>query len=256
MKVTVLGCGTSSGVPQLGCRCEICLSSDVRNKRRRCSIYIEWQGLRILIDSSPDLRMQCIDAGIGEIDALIYTHAHADHLHGLDDLRAINNLMMRPIETYAHSTVFERIRSRFPYAFEGGRNEFGYWRPELTPHEIDGPFMIEGREVQAFPQQHGKRISWGFRFGPFAYSTDASMLDENAFAVLDGIEVWIVDALRDKPHPSHAHVDRTLSWIRRVCPRRSYLTHMNHEVDYQEWLMHLPHGVEPAYDGQIIELPE
>ena len=172
MKVTVLGCGTSAGVPQIGCGCPVCTSTDPRNKRRRCSILIEAQGLSILVDTGPDLREQCLSAGIGRIDALLYTHAHADHIHGIDDLRAINNLMMAPVEAYAHASVFERIRSRFPYVFEGGRSDFGYWRPEIRPHPIDGPFRLGEVEVDAFRQKHGRGESWGFRIGRFAYSTD------------------------------------------------------------------------------------
>lgn len=254
MKVVVLGCGTSSGVPQIGCDCPVCRSSDPRDKRRRCSILIEVEGRRILVDTGPDLRQQCLDAGIGAIDALLYTHAHADHLHGIDDLRAINNIIMAPISTFAHESVFARIRQRFPYVFEGGRSEFGFWRPELAPHAFVGPFEIAGIEVRPFRQRHGRGESWGFRIGRFAYSTDADGLDEDAFAALRGVELWIVDSLRDRPHPSHAHRALTLEWIDRVAPRRAFLTHMNHEVAYADWAAHLPAGVLPAHDGLVLEL--
>ncbi|MDX6748418.1 MBL fold metallo-hydrolase [Geminicoccaceae bacterium 1502E] len=256
MRVTVLGCGTSAGVPQIGCGCAVCVSPDPRNKRRRCSILVEAQGRKVLFDTGPDLRQQCLDASIGTIDALIYTHAHADHVHGLDDLRAINNNMMAPIPTYAHGTVLERIRSRFPYAFEGGRSEHGFWRPHLEAHAVDGPFRIGGLEVLPFAQKHGHGESWGFRIDGFAYSTDADALDERAFDILSGTEIWIVDALRDRPHPSHAHLDRALGWIERVAPRRAFLTHMNHEVDYADWASRLPAGVLPAFDGLVIEMAE
>jgi phosphoribosyl 1,2-cyclic phosphate phosphodiesterase len=256
MRVTVLGCGTSAGVPQIGCLCPVCRSPDPRNKRRRCSIYVEVDGRRILFDTGPDLRQQCLDAGIGPIDALIYTHAHADHVHGIDDLRSINNLIMAPIEAYAHETVFARIRSRFPYAFEGGQGSHGYWRPEIVPHAIEagGPVRIAGVEVLPFTQRHGRGQSWGFRIGPFAYSTDTDGLDEAAFEALRGVEVWIVDALRDRPHPSHAHLARALDWIGRVAPERAYLTHMNHEVDYADWARRLPPSVRPAHDGLVLEI--
>jgi phosphoribosyl 1,2-cyclic phosphate phosphodiesterase len=256
MRITVLGCGTSSGVPMIGCDCAVCRSTNPRNRRRRCALLVDWQGQRILIDTGPDLRMQLLDAGVRAIDALIYTHAHADHVHGIDDLRALNNVMGRPIAAYAHRSVFDRIRSRFEYAFQSNQGEQGFWRPELTPHEIDGPFQIGHAEVVPFVQRHGRGESWGFRFGPFAYSTDCDQLDEHAFGVLEGVEVWIADALRDRPHPSHAHLERTLAWIGRVQPRQAYLTHTNHEVDYDEWLARLPAGVEPAYDGLVIELED
>ena len=142
MRITVLGCGTSSGVPQIGCDCAVCRSPDPRNRRRRCSIFIEARGQRILIDTGPDLRRQCLDAGIGEIDALLYTHAHADHVHGIDDLRTINNLIMAPVPAYADAAVFERIRERFPYVFSGGHGGHGWWRPEIAPHVFRGPFQI------------------------------------------------------------------------------------------------------------------
>jgi phosphoribosyl 1,2-cyclic phosphate phosphodiesterase len=256
MRVTVLGCGTSSGVPQIGCRCPVCRSLDPRNKRRRCSIYIEAGGQRILVDTGPDLRQQCLDAGVGEIDALLYTHAHADHVHGIDDLRAINNIIMAPVPAYAAADVFERIRARFPYAFEGGQGTHGWWRPEIEAHPIDGPFRIGDLEIDAFPQKHGRGRSCGFRVGPFAYSTDTDGLDERAFASLRGVEAWIVDALRDRPHPSHAHLELTLGWVERVAPSRAFLTHMNHEVDYADWADRLPAGVLPAHDGLVIELAD
>jgi phosphoribosyl 1,2-cyclic phosphate phosphodiesterase len=175
-------------------------------------------------------------------------------VHGIDDLRALNNIMGRPIPAYAHHSVFDRIRSRFDYAFLDNRGQQGYWRPELTPHEITGPFHVGRAEILPFVQRHGRGESWGFRFGPFAYSTDCDHLDERAFELLAGIEIWLVDALRDRPHPSHAHLERTLGWIERVQPRQAYLTHTNHEVDYEDWMSRLPAGVEPAYDGLVIEI--
>lgn len=152
--------------------------------------------------------------------------------------------------------VFERIRARFPYVFEGGRDRHGFWRPEITPHAFDGPFRVGGVEILPLLQRHGRGTSWGFRIGRFAYSTDTDELGDEVLAQLEGVEVWIVDALRDRPHPSHAHLELTLGWIARVRPRLAYLTHMNHEVDYADWSARLPDGVEPAHDGLVIELPD
>lgn len=257
MRVRVLGCGTSAGVPQIGCRCEVCRSEDPRNRRLRCSIFVEAAGLRILVDTGPDLRQQCLEAGIAEVDAILYTHAHADHLHGIDDVRQLNNIVGRAIPAYTHAEVFDRIRQRFGYVFEGGRAPFGFWRPELEPHPVEeGWFRIRDLEIGMFRQNHGRGSSFGFRIGDFAYSTDVDALDEAAFDMLRGVRVWVVDALREKPHPSHAHLGRTLGWIHRVAPERAYLTHMNHEVDYRRWFERLPRGVEPAWDGLCIELPE
>jgi phosphoribosyl 1,2-cyclic phosphate phosphodiesterase len=237
----------------IGCDCAVCRSPHPRNKRRRCAILVEALGLRILVDTGPDIRMQLIDARVRWLDAVLYTHAHADHVHGIDDLRALNNVMGRPIPAYAHRSVFERIRTRFDYAFQDNRGELGYWRPQLEPHAIEGPFRIGRLEIVPVRQGHGRGESWGFRIGPFAYSPDCDRLDEAAFAALRGIEAWIVDALRDAPHPSHAHLERALGWIDRVGPRRAWLTHMNHEVDYEDWLSRLPPGVAPAHDGLVIE---
>lgn len=255
MKVTVLGSGTSQGVPQIGCSCPVCRSTDRRDKRRRCSLLIEVEGLRLVVDTGPDFRMQCLDAGIGRIDAIFYTHAHADHVHGIDDLKAVNNLMREPVPAFGHGLVLERIRLQFPYVFGGGRSEHGaFWRPEITPYAIEaGTFRIGPVEVTAFPQKHGRGMSWGFRIGPLAYSTDTDGLDDAAFAALRGTRVWIVDALRDKPHMSHAHLAKSLDWIDRVAPDRALLTHMNHEVLHADWEARLPTGVRPAEDGLVLE---
>lgn len=259
MRVTVLGCGTSAGVPQIGCECAVCRSTDPRNKRLRCSILVEAQGQKILFDTGPDLRQQCLRAGIRRLDALVFTHAHADHLHGLDDIRAINNVIGQALPAHAHSDVLQRIQERFPYAFGSGQDgRGGFWRPEILPRPFTGesPFTIGPVELLPLAHGHGRSRVWGFRIGNFAYSTDADRLDEAYLDALAGVEVWLVDALRDKPHPSHAHLDRTLSWIDRVRPRQAWLTHMNHEVDYATWQARLPQGVAPAHDGLVIELTD
>ncbi len=259
MRVTVLGCGTSAGVPQIGCDCAVCRSADPRNKRLRCSILLESQGQRILFDTGPDLRQQCLDAGIDRLDAVVFTHAHADHLHGLDDIRAINNIIGQALPAHAHEDVLQRIRERFPYVFGGGQDgRGGFWRPEIRPCPFtgDGPIRIGPVELLPLAHGHGRSRVWGFRIGKFAYSTDADRIDDAYVDALAGIEVWLVDALRDKPHPSHAHLARTLEWIDRVRPRQAWLTHMNHEVDHATWQRKLPRGVAPAHDGLVIELAD
>ena len=259
MRITVLGCGTSAGVPVIGCRCAVCRSEDPRNKRLRCSILLESRGQKILFDTGPDLREQCLRAGIDALDAVVFTHAHADHLHGLDDIRSINNLIGRPLPAFAHDEVMARIEERFPYAFAGGQDGIGgFWRPELRPRPFHGTEAFSIGPVELLPLRHGHGRShvWGFRIGNFAYSTDADALDDAYLAALRGIDVWIVDALRDDPHPSHAHLVKTLGWIDRVKPRLAYLTHMNHEVDYATWTNKLPAGIAPAHDGLVIELED
>ena len=254
MRVTILGCGTSSGVPMIGCKCDVCQSDDPRNKRRRCAITIQSEKTTILVDTPPELRLQCIEAGIDRVDALLYTHAHADHVNGLDDMRSLNHMMDRPIDTFADASVLDRIRSRFDYAFQPPNPERGWWRPCLNPIAMDGPFVVGDLTVTPIEQEHGGKPSWGFRIGSFAYSPDVNGLNAAALVALAGLDVWIVDCLRYRPHPSHAHLDQTLAWIEHLRPRRTILTHMNHELDFADLASRLPEGVEPAVDGMEIDL--
>ena len=252
MHVTILGCGTSSGVPMIGCKCDVCLSNDPRNKRRRCAIAIQSEETTILVDTPPELRMQCVEADIDRVDALLYTHAHADHVNGLDDMRSLNTAMNRPIDAIADIRVLEKIRSRFDYAFQPPHPERGWWRPCLNPVSMDGPFMVGDLLVRPIEQQHGRGPSWGFRVGDFAYSPDVNGFPSESFEALQGLDVWIVDCLRDKPHPSHAHLEMTLGWIERLRPKRAIMTHMSHELDFADLASRLPDGVEPAVDGMVI----
>jgi phosphoribosyl 1,2-cyclic phosphate phosphodiesterase len=189
MRVTVLGCGTSSGVPVIGCRCAVCTSAEPRNRRRRCAILIEGGATKVLVDTPPELREQCLAAGVDRLDALIYTHAHADHVNGLDDLRAINILLDRPLDTFADAAVLGRIRERFGYAFQPPDPSLGWWRPALNPIAVEGPFRVGSLEFRPFEQVHGRLPSWGFRTGAFAYSPDVKELPEPALAELRGVEV-------------------------------------------------------------------
>jgi len=254
MRVTVLGCGTSSGVPVIGCRCAVCTSEDPRNRRQRCAILIDQGPTRLLVDTPPDLRVQCLAAGVERIDAVLYTHAHADHVNGIDDIRQLNIATGGVIDAYGNAGVLSRIRERFGYAFQPSEPERGWWRPALNAIAFDGPFEVGDIAVQPFEQIHGRSPSWGFRCGAFAYSPDVKELPELAMEALAGIEVWLVDCLRDRPHPTHAHLERTLAWIEQIKPVRAVLTHMNHEVDYAELKHRLPPGVEPAYDGMVLEI--
>ena len=188
------------------------------------------------------------------MDAILYTHAHADHVNGVDDVRALNFLMDRAIDAYGEAAVLARIRERFGYAFLPPEPELGWWRPALTAVEIEGPFTVGELRIHPFEQRHGRSPSWGFRVGGFAYSPDVNGLPEEALAALAGVEVWLVDCLRERPHPSHAHLEQTLAWIAELRPRRAVLTHMNHELDYRDLQRRLPPGVEPAYDGMILEI--
>ncbi|MGF1475196.1 MAG: MBL fold metallo-hydrolase [Geminicoccaceae bacterium] len=257
MKVTVLGCGTSSGVPMIGCDCAVCLSPDPRNRRLRCSVLVEVRGLNLLVDTGPDLRQQCLSANLRTVDAVLYTHAHADHIHGLDEMRSINFHTRKDIDAFGNAQTIRHLTERFEYVFRPrGEKERGWWRPFLNPIAFDGPFRVGPVPIIPFEQTHGRSMTSGFRIGGFAYSPDVDGLPAESMALLGDLDVWIVDALRETPHPSHAHLERTLSWIEELKPKRAILTHMNHEVDYETWRRDLPSGVEPAYDGLAFQLPD
>jgi phosphoribosyl 1,2-cyclic phosphate phosphodiesterase len=256
MKVTVLGCGASWGVPAIGPDWGRCDPADPRNRRRRGSLLVESRGRTLLIDTSPDLREQLLDAGAARIDAVLLTHAHADHLHGIDDLRKVNQLIGKAIPFYATEAALAEARQRFGYAFAPPVPGKPLYRPALTPHEICGPFTAAGMTVVPFEQNHGRTTTLGFRIGRLAYSTDVTALDDNAFNILEGIELWVVDCLRREPHPTHSHLQKTLAWIDRVRPHRAVLVHMDQSFDYRELAAELPAGVEPGRDGLAIELPD
>lgn len=256
MRVTMLGCGPSWGVPRIGGEWGACDPANPRNRRRRVSVLVQEGGATLLLDTSPDLREQLLGAGVTRIDAVLFTHAHADHLHGIDDLRSVNWLMGSGIPVFASAQTLAEINTRFGYVFDAvkpGRQSI-YYKPVLEPHAVDGPFAAAGVGVMPFAQDHGFSQTLGFRIGGFAYSTDVVELDEAAFAALRGTEVWIVDCIRRKPHVTHAHLEKTLGWIARVKPRRAVLTHMDESLDYATLRRELPPGVEPGYDGLVIEL--
>ncbi len=262
MKVTILGCGSSGGVPRIGGTdgqgdWGACDPAEPRNRRRRCSILVENGPTRVLVDCSPDMREQLLDARVATLDAVFITHDHADQSHGIDDLRMIAQNMMRRVPVHAGPETLAVLRSRFSYCFEATSN--GAYPAILEAHEITRPFAdirIGPADapitVRAFDQDHGTMVSQGFRFGPVAYSSDVVNLDDAAFAALEGVECWIVDALRYRPHPTHSHLEKTLAWISRVRPRRAILTNLHIDLDYRALINSLPDCVEPAYDGMTI----
>ena len=256
MKITMLGCGPSTGVPAIGPDWGACDPTEPRNRRRRSSLLIECRGKTVLIDTSPDMREQLLDAEVGRLDAVLMTHAHADHLHGIDDLRSVNRQIQRDIPLYADPTTLDEIGQRFGYALVPIEPGGFFYKPTVAPHPIEGPFSAAGLPVVPFFQDHGYSKTLGFRIGAFGYSTDVVELDATAFGVLAGIELWIVDCLRHEPHPTHSHLAKTLSWIERVKPKRAVLTHMDRPLDYQSLAAILPAGVEPGHDGLAIEVPD
>jgi phosphoribosyl 1,2-cyclic phosphate phosphodiesterase len=254
MKVTVLGCGGSGGVPLIGDYWGACNPNNPKNRRLRVSILVEEGDTTILVDTSPDLRQQALAVGLKRLDAVLFTHAHADHLNGIDDLRPVNRMIDRALDVYGTPETIAEIRERFGYVFAPIHPGVGFYKPVLTPHEFTGPFRIGDIPVVPFEQDHGFGKTTGFRIGNIAYSTDVVEMPDSAFAALSGLDLWIVDCLRFEPHVTHAHLEKTLAWIGRAKPKQAVLTHMNHDVDYDEVAARCPPGVEPAYDGMVIEI--
>jgi phosphoribosyl 1,2-cyclic phosphate phosphodiesterase len=244
------------GVPVVGCDCEVCTSADPKNSRRRVSIFIEVDGVNLLIDTSPDLRLQLIDNNIKQINGILYTHNHSDHVDGLNDLRRIGYLMEQKLDIYGMEQTLDSLRYRFDHAFgEPASGAWGWYKLSLNPHAIftDEAFNVKGVEITAFPQVHGRNSSLGFRIGDFAYSTDVNNFSEKCFEEkLSGLDTWVVDCQGVEKSLTHASLDVTLGWIERVKPKRTILTHMSHEFDYDKLKQELPEGVEPAYDNMVI----
>ncbi len=255
MRVTVLGSGGSAGVPVIGNQWGNCDPTNPKNHRTRPSVLVEQDGVAVLVDTSPDLRQQLLAADVQRLDAVVWSHQHADHAHGIDELREICRLMQKPLDVYGMADHMEELKRRFGYCFQPLPEGAPVYRPVLTPHAVDGPFSVKGMTIIPFVQDHGYTLTLGYRFGDFAYSTDVVRLDEAAFAALAGVKVWVVDCVREEPpHPVHSHLAQTLDWIARVKPERAYLTHMNNTMDYETVRRKLPPGVEPAYDGLVIEV--
>jgi phosphoribosyl 1,2-cyclic phosphate phosphodiesterase len=261
---TVLGCGASPGVPRIGGDWGACDPAEPRNRRRRCSLLVQrlsddGRVTQLLVDASPDLREQAIDAGLATIDGVLFTHPHADHIHGIDDLRGFVLNMRRRVDIWADAHTMARLTEGFGYCFATPPGS--EYPPILNAHPITPgePVSIEGSggQIAALPvrQIHGRIASLGFRIGGLAYSPDLSGLDPEAERAFADLDVWIVDALRHKPHPSHFSVQEAVAWIERLRPKRAILTHMHVDLDYATLRKSLPANVEPAYDGMIIELP-
>jgi phosphoribosyl 1,2-cyclic phosphate phosphodiesterase len=258
---TILGCGSSTGVPRLGNQWGACDPANPKNRRSRCSLLVTREtpegATRVLIDTSPDLRAQLLDAGVGELDAVVYTHAHADHVHGIDDLRQIVFNTHRRLPVWADGPTQDSLVSRFGYAFV--QPPKSAYPPILDMNAIDGPFTVEGAggPVGLVPieVEHGTIDVLGFRIGGAAYMPDVSEIPEAAWPLLEGLDVWIVDALRRTPHPMHAHLDKTLDWIERARPARAVLTNMHMDLDYATLAAEVPPHVTPAHDGMTITLP-
>ncbi len=252
MKVTVLGCGSSGGVPLIGGNWGTCDPANPRNRRTRVSILVETSDTTLLVDTTPDMRDQLLGCGLQKLDAVLYTHAHADHCHGIDDLRSVNWMTKKPVDVYADALTMEILARKFDYIFEAKKSG-AFYVPSIVLNEICGAFSVGDIGVVPFQQEHGYSTSMGYRFGDLAYSTDVHSLDSAALEALRGVKTWIIDCVRLEPHPTHLHLAQTLAYIEQVRPERAYLTHMSHTLDYETLAASLPAGVAPAYDGLVIE---
>ena len=248
MKVRVLGCGTSSGVPRIGNDWGDCDPNEPKNRRRRVSILVEQGDTHLLVDTSPDLREQLLDAGVARLDAVIWTHDHADHCHGIDDLRQVFHVTRQPVPGYARGDTLATLRERFGYVFEGNHGYPSIVEPRLLPDELD----FEDLKVRIVDQPHGAVTSAGLHFESngkrIAYSTDFNALTADMITLFEDLDIWIVDALRVKPHPTHPHLCQVLEWIEQLRVRHAILTHMDQSMDYRQLRATLPPHVEPGFD--------
>lgn len=253
LSVTLLGTGTSSGVPVLGCRCPVCTSEDPRNRRLRCGAVLELPGGTLLLDTPIDLRQQALAYGLRRVDAVLYTHGHADHLLGADELRIYNYRQGGAIPCFGSAATLAKLRHTFAYAFE--EDGSGTSKPSFELREIRGPFDLLGARVIPVPVRHGEMEVLGFRLGAFAYVTDCNHIPEASFGLLEGLEVLVLGALRYRPHPTHFTLTEALAAAERIGARRTYFTHLAHEVDHGAPRVPLPPGLELASDGLAFELP-
>jgi phosphoribosyl 1,2-cyclic phosphate phosphodiesterase len=255
VRVTILGCGTSAGVPRPGGKggkgeWGAANPADPRNRRRRCSILVQDKGKTVLVDTSPDLRAQLLDAEVERVDAVIWTHEHADQVHGIDDLRPYM-LHQGPIEAWASKRTSDVLLSRFGYCFEQTGT---FYAAVYSLNTIDGPFMAAGLPVVPLDQDHGTTRSLGLRFGAFGYANDLVTMPAASLEAFKGVEVLVVDAMRYRPHPTHAHLDLALEWVARIGPKRAFLTNLHVDMDYAELDRVTPTNVRPCHDGLQINL--
>lgn len=251
MQLTMLGCGSSAGVPRIGSAWRRTDPHNPRNRRLRASVIVEHGATRLLVDTGPDLRAQLLEARVDWLTAVLYTHDHADHCHGIDELRGIVRQQGRQVDCYMDVHTHSGLRTRFPYIFSGG---FGY-SAVVQAHLITEDMQFGNIRVRPFRQQHGPIHSIGYRFDAdgrsIAYSTDLSGIPDESWPLLEGLDLWVVDALRREPHPTHSHLAQTLDWIASAAPAEAWLTHMDESMDYDELLDELPSGVSPGWDGRV-----
>jgi phosphoribosyl 1,2-cyclic phosphate phosphodiesterase len=252
----ILGSGTSMGVPTLGCGCRVCTSSDPRDQRLRPSAAVTWQGPaddhRVIIDTGPDFRAQALSHQIGDVDAVLYTHSHADHILGMDDLRPLSYKRSEKIPLFADDPTARVLESIFDYTFSEESNYKLRARVQMNRLNRDETVDIFGANFQRIPLLHGPMETGGYRFGNAAYLTDMNVIPDSSLALLDGVEFVVIDALRERPHPSHANVEQATAWVERIGARRAWFTHISHEILHEEVEARLPPHIRLAYDGLVI----
>jgi phosphoribosyl 1,2-cyclic phosphate phosphodiesterase len=252
MKLTFLGTGTSTGVPVLCCNCPVCTSNDIHDKRTRPSLLLEFDGRAVVIDTTPDFRFQALRENLRRVDAVVFTHAHADHVLGLDDVRPFYFYQKEPIPIYADALCMKSLERMFPYIFDQTYSYRGILK--IDPHLIEGPITLWGQELVPLPVLHGTLPILGFRFGRAAYITDFSEIPEETMSELSGLEVLILDALREKPHPTHSSLQQSLALVEKLKPARAFFTHIAHETAHASTNATLPPHVRLAHDGLKVEL--
>ena len=252
IELLFLGTGTSAGVPMIGCHCGVCTSTDPRDRRDRPSVLLSYAGANILIDTSPELRCQCIRNGIDMIDAVVYTHAHADHIMGLDDVRRFNLLRKGPLDVWADEKTHNTLGQCFAYAFAEPTPADTLFRPQLIRRMIDGPFEIAGATWTPIPLVHGEFTVLGFRVGSLAYCTDTSFIPESSYALLEGLDVLVLDALQVKKHASHFSLEEAIAAAQRIGAKQTLFTHIAHALGHEQTNAMLPKGIQLAYDGQRV----
>lgn len=254
MRLTILGAGSSHGTPVIACNCLTCTSPDPRDRRTRASALVEVGGRSFLIDTGPELRFQAVREGIRRVDAVLYTHYHADHVHGIDDLKAFNAVLGGPLPCFGNADTAAVLRERFDYAFAG--TPWVGLIPHLTFDVVEEPFALLGVPIAPVELQHGRIISTGWRIGGMAYLTDANDIPPRSLDLLHGLDLLVIDGLRDRPHPTHFSVSEAVAVARELRPKRTLLTHMNHDVHFARTSATLPEGVGLAYDGLVVDLPD
>jgi phosphoribosyl 1,2-cyclic phosphate phosphodiesterase len=251
MKFTILGSGTSTGVPMVGCGCPVCSSDDPRDKRTRSSLLIQHQDKNILVDTTTDLRSQALREGLKHIDAVLFTHSHADHVNGIDDMRGFHFLNRQVVPCFAAKDTLEILQNSFRYIFDNNGNEA--YPPIMQPNLLTERLELFGLNIIPIPLEHGNMVSQGYRIGPLAYLTDCNAIPESSLELLQGVDILVIDGLRWNPHPFHFHIETAITAAKLVNARRTVLTHLSHDVLYADGLKRLPEGFEFAYDGMAFE---